>query len=96
MRPSHALERHRDAIRRIVSQHRAANPRVFGSVLSGADGNGSDLDLLVDPAPGMTLFDLGAIQAETSELLGVTVDVATPRALPPRWRARVLEEAAPV
>jgi predicted nucleotidyltransferase len=96
MRPSQALRQHRDAIRRIVESHRAGNARVFGSVLSREDAEGSDLDLLVDPAPGMSLFDIGAIQAEVSELLGIPVDVVTPRALPDRWRERVLSAAEPV
>ena len=96
MKPSQALEQHREAIRRIVARHRAANARVFGSVLTGEDEEGSDLDLLVDPAPRMSLLDVGAIQVEVSELLGVRVDVVTPRALPDRWRERVLAEAVPV
>jgi predicted nucleotidyltransferase len=32
---------------------------VFGSVMLGSNDEGSDLDLLVDPLPGTTLFDLG-------------------------------------
>ena len=44
----------------------------------------------------MSLFDIGAIRAEVSELLGVPVDVVTPSALPERWRDRVLADAAPV
>jgi len=96
MKPSQALDQHREAIRRIVERHRAANARVFGSVLSGEDVEGSDLDLLVDPEPRMSLFDVGAIQSEVSELLGVRVDVVTPGALPERWRDRVLAEARPL
>ena len=96
VKPSQALERHREAIRGIVERHHAANARVFGSALAGDDGDESDLDLLVDPAPRMSLFDIGAIGAEVSELLGVPVDVVTPGALPERWRERVLSEAAPV
>ena len=61
MKPSLALQANRAAIRRIVAAHRATNPRVFGSVLYGADTEGSDLDLLVDPLEGSTLFDLGGI-----------------------------------
>ena len=96
MKPSQALEQHRETIRRIVARHRAANPRVFGSVLTGEDRDGSDLDLLVDPAPEMSLFDVGAIRRELRELLGVQVDVVSPGALPDRWRERVLREAAAV
>ncbi len=96
MRPSTALERHREAIRRIVTAHRASNARVFGSALTGLDGNDSDLDILVDPSDEMTLFDIGAIRHELGALLGIEVDVLTPLALPPSFRDRVLAEARPV
>lgn len=96
MRPSALLEQHRQAIRQIVAAHRARNPRVFGSVLYGEDTDDSDLDLLVDPEDGMSLFDVGAIRGELRALLGITVDVVTPRALPERFRGEVLAEAEPV
>ena len=94
--PSEMLQRHRESIRRIASLHRTTNPRVFGSVLRGTDTADSDLDILVDALPGATLFDLGAIQAELEEILGVTVDVLTPGDLPAKYRAQVLREAVPV
>ena len=96
MRPSEALDSHRQRIKDIVESHRARNARVFGSVLRGTDDDSSDLDLLVDATESMTLFDLGAIQYEVSELLGVGVDVLTPGALPEKWRERVLREAQPI
>ncbi|OIQ76905.1 nucleotidyltransferase domain protein [mine drainage metagenome] len=96
MRPSAALESNRAAIRRIVEAHRARNPRVFGSVLHGDDGEGSDLDLLIDPTPETSLFDIGAIRLELGNLLGVPVDVLTPNGLPDKFRARVIAEARPV
>ena len=96
MRPSQAMECHRAEIRGIVERHRARNARVFGSVLRGDDDDQSDLDLLVDATDRTTLFDLGAIQYEVSQLLGVRVDVLTPGALPDKWRERVLREASPV
>jgi predicted nucleotidyltransferase len=71
------------AIRQVVAAHRAGNPRVFGSVAHGEDTENSDLDLLVDPQPKMSLFDPGAIIAELNELLGIQVDVATPGGTPP-------------
>ncbi|MGH8229955.1 MAG: nucleotidyltransferase family protein [Steroidobacteraceae bacterium] len=96
MKPSEALERHREAVRRVIESHRARNARVFGSVLSGRDTEQSDLDLLIDPTPETTLFDIGAIRVELRKLLGVPVDVLTPRALPEKMRATVLAQARPV
>ena len=96
MKPSAALELKRSAVREAASRFRAANPRIFGSVLHGTDQDGSALDLLVDALPGATLFDLGGLQVELEELLGVSVDVLTPGDLPPRFRDLVLAEAVPV
>jgi len=93
MRPSTALESHRQAIVQIVEKHNALNPRVFGSVAHGTDGDGSDLDILIDPTAETTLFDIGAIRRELKSLLGIEVDVLTPNALPDSFRQRVLAEA---
>lgn len=96
MKPSLALASNRDAVRRVVAAHRAANPRVFGSVVRGDDEEGSDLDILIDPTSETTLMDVAAIQVELECLLGVSVDVLTPHALPDTFRNAVLFEAVPV
>jgi len=96
MKPSTALALKRAAVRELVSRYKVANPRVFGSILQGADQEDSDLDLLVDTLPGVTLFDLGGLQIELEELLGVQVDLVTPTDLPAKFREQVLAEARPV
>jgi len=96
MKPSVALQRKRNAVRETALRFHTANPRIFGSVLHGTDRDDSDLDLLVDALPGATLFDLGALQVELEDLLGVPVDLLTPGDLPAKFRARVLAEAQPV
>lgn len=96
MRPSLAIAQHRDAVYRAAGRYRVTNPRIFGSTMRGEDTDSSDLDLLVDPLPGTTLFDLGGLQDELEQLLGVHVDVVTPRDLPPKFRGVVLAEAKPV
>lgn len=96
MKPSVALQANREKIRKIVESHHASNARVFGSVLHGKDTDESDLDLLIDPDPEASLMDVAAIQVELEELLGVNVDVLTPRALPLKFRESVLAEALTV
>lgn len=96
MKPSQALPVHRKAIRRIVAAHRTSNPRIYGSVLSGTDVEGSDLDVLADDTPETSLLDLARIARQLSELLGVPVDVRTPLDLPTAFRERVMTEAQPV
>ena len=93
MKPSAALEANQKAIREAVRRFKTRNPRVFGSVLRGEDKDGSDLDLLVDPLPGVTLFDPGGLPLELEEMLGVPVDLLTPEDLPLKYRQKVLLEA---
>lgn len=93
MKPSKALEVHRGELRQLASRHGVLRPRVFGSVLHGDDTEGSDLDLLVDPTSSTTLMTLAALQIEAQNLLGVPVDVLTPKSLPRRARSQVLKEA---
>jgi len=96
MKPSIALQENRAAIRSVVERHRACNARVFGSVVRGDDQEGSDLDLLIDPTPSTTLMDVARIQVELEKLLGVSVDVLTPKALPDKFRDLVLAESVAV
>ena len=96
MRPSLALSTHREAIRAIALRHRVTNVRVFGSVVHGDDTDDSDLDLLVEPTSETTMMDIGAIRYELKQLLGIPVDVLTPRALPDHFKSVVLSEAMPV
>lgn len=96
MKPSETLNAHRAELRDLVARHGALRPRVFGSAMRGNDTEESDLDLLVDPTSETTLMTLAAIQLEAERLLGVRVDVLTPKSLPQSFRDRVLLEALPV
>lgn len=96
MKPSEALNLHRHEIRLIVEKNHAKNARIFGSVMTGEDTENSDLDLLVDPTNQTTLFDIAEIQNQLQKLLNVSVDVLTPKALPEKFRTRVLQEAISV
>lgn len=80
----------------MVLAHRAKNARVFGSVLTGLDTETSDLDILIDTTPSTSLMDVVAIQVELENLLGISVDVLTPNALPDKFRSTVLAQAVKV
>lgn len=96
MKPSEALEKHRAEIRRIVSENRSSNPRVFGSVLRGEDTEDSDLDLLIEPTAETSLMDLARIGCDLEDLMSISVEVLTPGFLPEKYRNRVVAEALPV
>jgi predicted nucleotidyltransferase len=93
---SQALKMHRQAVLQIVLAHNAKNTRVFGFVSQGLDNESSDLDILVDPTPMTSLFDIGAIRRDLKQLLGVKVDVLTPNAFPDSLRSQVLSLAKPI
>jgi predicted nucleotidyltransferase len=96
MKPSLALQSHRSAIRSVVELHHACNARVFGSVAHGNDVEGSDLDILIDTTPETSLMDVVTIQVKLEKLLGISVDVLTPKGLPEKFRNIVLAEAVPI
>lgn len=50
----------------------------------------------MDALPSATLFDLGGLEIELEDLLGVQFDLLTPGCLPLKFRNKVLIEARPV
>ncbi len=87
------VEAHRDEIKAIVARHHGRSVAVFGSVARGDEGPDSDIDLLVELAPGTRPFEILVLGAELEDALGVKVDVGTPDALRQRLRDEVLAEA---
>lgn len=89
------FEQHREDIRRIAARHHGRAIYVFGSAARGESRPDSDLDFLVDFAPGSSLFDLMRITDELEELLGCRVDVVSRGGLKER-DTHIVEEAIPV
>jgi len=90
------LRRRRTDVLRLAAARGASNVRIFGSVARGEAGARSDVDLLVDLEPGRSLLDLGGLLMDLQGLLGVEVDVVTPRGLKPRNAKRILAESVPL
>ncbi|MBA3562993.1 MAG: nucleotidyltransferase family protein [Gammaproteobacteria bacterium] len=88
------LHRSRDAIIAAGRQHGAQRIRVFGSVVRGEERPDSDIDFLVDFAPGYDLFAQRLPLAERlAEFTGRRVDLVPEHELNPYLRRYVLEEA---
>jgi predicted nucleotidyltransferase len=96
MKPSERLYRQRTDVLALIGRYKLTNPRVFGSVSRGQDGEDSDLDILVDPSATTTLFDLGGLQEDLVEMLGIRVDLVTPGDLPTAFRGNILRDAVPL
>ncbi|KAB0680774.1 nucleotidyltransferase family protein [Aureimonas leprariae] len=93
MRPSEALERHRDEVLRILKEFRVINPRIFGSVARGEDVEGSDLDIILELEESASYFNVFRIEDALTELLGVPVDVRTPGRPGTRFAREVEKDA---
>ena len=87
------LRQHRKAVLACAARRGATNVRVFGSVARGDDHDDSDIDLVVDVKPSMTLFGLGSLEHELAEILGTRVDLVTSESLRPRVRIAVEKDA---
>ena len=87
------VEAHRDEIKAIVARHHGLSVALFGSVARGDERPDSDVDFLVELAPGARPFAILAIGADLEAALGVKVDVGTTGSLRPRLRDEVLAEA---
>jgi len=90
------ISNRKEQILALAASYGASRVRVFGSVARGTADDESDIDFLVDLAPGRSLFDLGGLLYELQGLLGRPVDVITTAGLRPRIRDRVLNEAVPI
>ena len=87
---------HRRALTRAASVRGASNLRVFGSVARGEETADSDVDLLVDLAPGTGLLGLAALERDLSEILEAKIDVVPASDLKPGLAREVLAEAVPL
>lgn len=90
------LRTRREEIIAIGERYGVSNIRVFGSVARGEADERSDLDLLVDVAPGHGLLAMAGFALDVEELLGVFTQVATEQGIKKRIRDRVLAEAVAV
>lgn len=85
----HRLSEHRDDLRQFGIERCG----VFGSFVRDAHGPASDVDLLVDFAPGEKSFDRFIHAAfYLDDLLGRKVDLVTRESLSPYIGPRILQE----
>lgn len=96
MRPSEALEAHKEQVLRAIAQFDVSNPRLFGSLARGEADEDSDIDILVEPRDGMTSYDLADLDRAITSILGCKIDIQTPGGLSPRIRSAVFRDARPL
>jgi predicted nucleotidyltransferase len=77
-------------LKQTLQRHGVTRAGFFGSVARGEDDEHSDVDLLVEFAPGRSLLDQAALELDLIELFHREVEVITYQSLDPRIRQRAL------
>ena len=89
----------RTARREVIETVKAAsgsNVRVFGSVATGQEHEGSDIDLLFRMDQPLGLMDLAGLEIELGTILHADVDLVPDTNIRPTMRERILSEAVPL
>jgi predicted nucleotidyltransferase/DNA-binding XRE family transcriptional regulator len=79
-----------------AAAHGVSGLRVFGSVARGEDRPDSDVDLIADLPPRMSLFGLGRVQADLEAIVGTRVDLVPAEDLKPNVRPRAERDLVPL
>ena len=90
------LEQLREMTPELRSRYGIESLEVFGSWVHGTPSPQSDLDLLVTFHKKPGLMQLGEIQCEISDVLGLAVDLVMKDSLKPRLRPAILDHALAV
>ncbi len=80
---------------KIISYLRKYEPSkigIFGSYARGDDSDTSDIDILIDFKGKITLFDLGGIKYDLTELLNRSVDIVTERSINKKIRDYIYKD----
>ena len=89
----------RAARRQVIEMVEAAggsNGRVFGSVATGREHEGSDIDLLFHMDQPLGLMDLAGLEMELGTVLHADVDLVPDTNIRPTMRERIISEAVPL
>jgi predicted nucleotidyltransferase len=84
------IETHRAELLALAHKRGVTGVRVFGSMSRDDANDNSDVDLLVNLAPGTSALALGGLLLDAQDLLGRRVDLVTEASLHPALRERVM------
>ncbi|HHX85867.1 MAG TPA: toxin-antitoxin system toxin subunit [Actinomycetales bacterium] len=90
------LRRSADQVKQLVSAAGGSRVRVFGSVATGDDRLGSDVDLVFSMGRPLGLMELGRLEARLADAIGAPVDLVPESSVRPDLRERIDAEAVPL
>jgi hypothetical protein len=76
----------------ILKAHKIKKAAVFGSFARGDFDDKSDVDILIEPPEGFSLFDLAGLHLDLEDTLGRKVDVVIYNSINPLIKGRVMKE----
>lgn len=82
----------REQVVSVLRAHGILHASIFGSFARGEQLSSSDLDLLIEPSSGATLFDLARLELALEDAIGRHVDLVTLDELHPAIREQVMRE----
>lgn len=84
--PQRLTSRQRSALIAMLRRYGVQRAGLFGSIVRGDARPDSDVDLLIQPPPTMSLFGFSELALAIEDLLGCPVDLVTYASLQPRLR----------
>jgi len=87
------LEQYQKLILPVLQRYFIKRAAFFGSFAKGNNNENSDVDLLIEPGKGFTIFELLKIESEISNLINRKVDLVEYSALKSSIRDEVLLSA---
>ncbi|KKP63097.1 MAG: polymerase beta domain protein region protein [Candidatus Roizmanbacteria bacterium GW2011_GWC2_34_23] len=81
-----------DNIINILQGYKVKKAALFGSYARGDNNEKSDIDILIEPANGTTLFDMAGMQIDLQDSLKKSVDVVTYGSINPMLKDKILKD----
>lgn len=80
----------------VLRKYGVTDARIFGSVATRKERQGSDVDVLIETPRVLGLGTLSRLERELTAILDAEVDVVPARSLPEYARGRARSEAVPL
>ena len=89
----HDIEQYKQLIPPVLKRYFIKRAAIFGSFAKGNYTSNSDIDLLIEPGKGFTLFNMLNLEEEITDLIHRKVDLVEYSALKPSIKNEVLLSA---
>ena len=90
------IEEIKEKVTPILKQEGVLRSALFGSIVRGEDTQESDVDILIQPPEGMTLFGFIGLEHKLEDALHRKVDLVSYRAIHPVLKDQILSEQVPI